>query len=281
MQKNHKKERGMNVKKSRILSLFLISAAAIALIGCGSKKDENIITVGVSPIPHKEIIEQTRDILKEEGYTLEVKEFSDYVTPNTALEEGEIDANYFQHIAYLNETNESKGYSLVYTAKVHLEPMAIYSKTVGSVNDIKDGSTIGIPNDPSNEARALRLLEKAGLITLKEGELVTPKDITENKLNLNFKELEAAQLPRVLEEVECAVINGNYAMISGLDANKDGIFVEDVDDESIKNNVNILAVREEDKDKDKIKALTKAINSDKVKNFIEEKYSGTIIPVFE
>lgn len=269
------------MKKTKLVSLLLTGVLALGLIGCGgSKKDENTITIGVSAVPHKEIVEQIVDDLKEEGYTLEIKEFSDYVTPNTALEEGELDANFFQHIAYLNETNESKGYHLTYTAEIHVEPMGVYSKTIKDLSEIKDGATVAIPNDPSNEARALKLLEAAGLIKLKDGELLTPADITENSKNLKIKELEAAQLPRTLDEVDLAVINGNYALQADLDVNKDALFVEDKNNENIKDMRNILAVKEGNEDSAKIKALTKALTSDKVRDFINEKYKGAVIPVF-
>ncbi|WP_411168898.1 MetQ/NlpA family ABC transporter substrate-binding protein [Clostridium sp. MB05] len=275
------------MKRKSILTLLLTGALVISLVGCGSKgketgsaAEDKTITIGVTPVPHKEIVEQIVPDLKEEGYTLKIVEFTDYVTPNTALAEGELDANYFQHIAYLNETNESKKLDLTYTAEVHLEPIAAYSKKVKGINEIKDGARVAIPNDPSNEARALRLLEKQGLIKLKEGELVTPKDITENSKNLKFDELEAAQLPRVLEEVDLAVINGNYAIEAGLNPSKDSLAIEDKDAEAAKVYRNILAVKKGNENSEKIKALTKALTSDKVKKFIEEKYNGTVIPTF-
>lgn len=275
------------MKRKSILTLLLTGALAISLVGCGGKgketgsaSEDKTITIGVTPVPHKEIVEQIVPDLKAEGYTLKIVEFTDYVTPNTALAEGELDANYFQHIAYLNETNESKKLDLTYTAEVHLEPIAAYSKKVKGINEIKDGARVAIPNDPSNEARALRLLEKQGLIKLKEGELVTPKDITENSKNLKFDELEAAQLPRVLEEVDLAVINGNYAIEAGLNPAKDSLAIEDKDAEAAKVYRNILAVKKGNENSEKIKALTKALTSDKVKKFIEEKYNGTVIPTF-
>ena len=276
------------MKRKSILSILLAGALVIGLVGCGTKADDagsaaedKTITIGVSPVPHKEIVEQIKPDLEAEGYTVNIVEFTDYVTPNTALDEGELDANYFQHISYLNETNESKGLDLTYTAAIHLEPLAAYSKTLTDLKDLKDGATVAVPNDPSNEARALRLLEKAGLIKLGEGELVTPKDITENTKNLKFEELEAAQLPRVLEEVDIAVINGNYALEAGLKPSEQGLAVEDANAEAAKDYRNILAVKKGNEESEKIKALTKALTSEKVKNFIEEKYSdGTVIPAF-
>lgn len=274
------------MKRKSILSVLLAGALAIGLVGCGTKTEtgnaeDKTIKIGVSPVPHKEIVDQIVPDLEEKGYTVEVIEFTDYVTPNTALAEGEIDANYFQHIAYLNETNENKGLDLTYIAAIHLEPLGTYSKTVKDIKEIKDGATIAIPNDPSNEARALRLLEKAGLIKLAEGELITPKDITENSKNLKFEELEAAQLPRVLDEVDAAVINGNYALEAGLNPAEESIATEDKDAEAAEKYKNVLAVKKGNENLQKIKDLTEALTSNKIKSFIEEKYSnGTVIPTF-
>lgn len=269
------------MKKKSIISVVLAGVLTLSLVGCGGKKaDDKTITIGVSPVPHKEIVEKIQPILEKEGYKLEIKEFDDYELPNTAVQEGEIDANYFQHIAYLNTTNKEKGYDLTYTAEIHIEPMALYSTKVKNLNEIKDGATIAIPNDPSNEARALRLLAKAGIIKVKEGELITISDVTENAKNIKFKELEAAQLPRTLDELDGAVINGNYALEAKLDATKDGLFTEDKNDESIKNYRNVLAVKKGNENSDKIKALTKAMTSDEVKTFINENYKGAVVPVF-
>lgn len=267
----------MRIKKGILLLLSII--LCISILGC-SKNDEKTIKVGVSAVPHKDIMETIVPLLEEKGYKLDIQEFSDYVTPNTALQEGELDANYFQHIAYLNETNKSKGYDLVYTAAIHLEPMGLYSNKVNKVGSIEKGATIAIPNDPSNEARALRLLETAGLITLKEGELITTSDIIDNKYELKFTELEAAQLTRVLDEVDAAVINGNYALAANLDVNKDAIFIEDSDTDYIQDMKNVLAVKSGTENSDKIKVLTECLTSDEVRAYIEEKYKGTVIPVF-
>ena len=269
------------MKKKRIISLFLSGVLALGLIGCGgNKNDEKTIKIGVTEVPHKAIIEQVVDDLKEEGYNLEIKVFNDYVTPNTAVEEGDLDANFFQHIAYLNKTNESKGYHLKNVAEVHVEPMGVYSDKLKNLDDLKDGATIAIPNDPSNEARALRLLQAAGLIEVKDSDVATPADITKNPKKLQFEELDAAQLTRTLEEVDAAVINGNYALQAGLDVNKDGLYIEDKNDEKIKEMRNILVVKEGSEDEAKIKALIEALTSDKVKKYIEEEYKGTVIPVF-
>ncbi len=272
------------MKRKSIISVLLTGVLALSLIGCGSKGntagDDKIIKIGVTPVPHKEIVEHIKPQLEEAGYTLEIVEFTDYVTPNEALADGSLDANYFQHIAYLNETNKSKNLDLTYTAEIHLEPIALYSKKYKKVSEIADGATIAIPNDPSNEARALRLLEAQGLIKVKDGALITPIDITENTKNLKFKELEAAQLPRVLDDVDAAIINGNYAIEAGLNPSSDALVIEDKDAEAAKIYRNILAVKKGNEKIEKIEALTKALTSEETKKFIEEKYNGAVIPSF-
>lgn len=272
------------MKKTKLLSLVLAGALTLGLVGCGGstekKEDDKVITIAVSAVPHEEIVKAIKPLVEEKGYTLDVQVFDDYDPQNTAVYDEQVDANYFQHIAYLNETNSAKGYDLVNVAEIHLEPMTLYSKSVKSLDEIKDGDTIAIPNDATNEARALRVLEDAGLIKVKAGELVTPKDITENPKNLKFKELDAAQLPRVLEEVTAAVINGNYALQANLDANKDGLYTEDKNREDINTKRNVLVVKEANKDSEKTKVLKEALTSDECKKFIEEKYKGAVIPVF-
>ncbi|NLL29721.1 MAG: MetQ/NlpA family ABC transporter substrate-binding protein [Clostridiales bacterium] len=277
------------MKKKRILSILLTGILSIGLIGCGKADaseeskgtgEDKTITIGVTPVPHAEIVNAIKPDLEAKGYTVEVIEYTDYVTPNTALEDGDIDANYFQTIPYLEETNEGKGYSITYTKGVHLEPIGIYSHNFKSLEEIEEGARVAVPNDPSNEARALRLLESAGLIKLKEGELVTPKDITENPKNLEFEELEAAQLPRVLEEVGIAVINGNYAMEADLSPAEDALYLEDATTEASKKYHNVIAVKEGNEDSQKIKDLTEVLTSDAVKKFIEENYNGSVLPVF-
>lgn len=268
----------MKIKK--LLTLALSLTIVGTLVACGnqaqSKKDDKKIVVGATAKPHAEILEKVKPILEKEGYDLEIKVFDDYTLLNTALSEKSIDANFFQHIPFLDNEVKQKGYKLTYTAKVHLEPMGVYSKKIKSLNDIKNGAEIAVPNDPSNEARALRLLEKNGLVKFKEGQTITPRDITENPKNLQFKELDAAQLPRVLDDVEVAVINTNYALEAKLNPTKDSLAIESKDSPY----ANILAVREEDKDSAKIQALTKALNSPEIKKFIEENYNGSIIPAF-
>lgn len=269
------------MKRKSILSLVLLGVLSLGLIGCGSKEsDDKTIKIGVSPNPHKAIVEQAVPDLESKGYKVEVKEFDDYVLPNTALDGGELDANFFQHIPYLEKFNEENGTKITYTAQIHLEPLGAYSKKINNIDDLKDGAKIAVPNDPSNEARALRLLEKAGLIKVKPGEVVTVKDITENKKNLEFTELEAKLLPTVIEDFDLAVINGNYAL-QIFNPAKDALLIEDKDSEASKPYGNILAVREGTENDQKIKDLTEALTSEKVKTYIEETFEdGSVIPAF-
>ena len=275
------------------LSILLTTALlAIGLVGCGgndkgkdsaaqtagseTKKELKEIVVGATPVPHAEILKEVDKLLEKDGYKLKIVEFTDYQIPNTALAEKELDANFFQHVPFLNKTIEEKKYELDYTVKVHIEPMGLYSKKIKDLKELKDGAEIAIPNDPTNGARALRVLETAGLIKVKEGELVTKVDITENKKNLKVTELDAAQLPRVLGDVDAAVINANYAIEAELNPTKDAISIESLDSPY----ANVLAVRKEDKEKDNIKALSKALTSPEIKKFIEEKYNGNVVPAF-
>ncbi|MGL6107180.1 MetQ/NlpA family ABC transporter substrate-binding protein [Romboutsia sp.] len=264
------------MKLKRIITLALATVVATSAVGCSSNKDDKKIVVGASATPHAEILEVIKPQLEKEGYELEIKVFDDYVLPNTGLNEGSLDANYFQHVPYLEETNKEKGYKLTYTAKIHLEPMGLYSKKIKNLNEIKEGATIAIPNDATNGARALKLLAQNGLIELKEGELVGVKDIKSNPKNIKVKELNAEQLPSVLPDVDAAVINTNYALSAKLNPTKDAIVIESKDSPYS----NILAVREDNRDDEKIKALTKALTSEEAKTFINEKYKGSIIPSF-
>jgi D-methionine transport system substrate-binding protein len=279
--------RGFFIMKKTV-SILLTAILTVGLAGCGAKQttatagansaasDKKVIKVGASPVPHKEILEVVKPLLEKKGYKLEITEFTDYVQPNLAVNDGQLDANFFQHVPYLQNMVKEKNLALDYTVKVHLEPMGLYSKKVKSLTEIKDGASIAVPNDPTNEARALRVLENAGLIKLKSGDLVTALDVTENKKNLKFKELEAAQLPRTLDDVDAAVINGNYALEAKLSP-KDAIAVESKDSPF----ANILAVKKADKDKDYIKALSEALTSPEVKKFLADKYKdGSVIPAF-
>lgn len=270
--------------KKKLLSVILAGTLLVgvfSLTGCGNKKTEEVkdkktIVVGASPKPHSEILEKVKPILEKKGYELKVTIFNDYVVPNTAVEDGELDANFFQHIPYLEKFNKEKETHLTDIAKVHLEPMGIYSNKIKDLKNIKNGATISVPNDPTNEARALRLLEKQGILKFKEGKLITKLDITENPKSIKIQELEAAQLPRTLDEVDASVINTNYALPAGLNPVKDALAIEDKDSPY----ANVIVVKEDNKDKPYIKALKEAVNSPEIKKFIEEEYKGAVIPSF-
>lgn len=257
----------------KIIALAAIAFAATSVFAQASLK------VGATPEPHAAVLNLVKEDLKAKGIDLQVVEFTDYVTPNDAVEAGDIDANYFQHIPYLESFNKEKGYHLVNAAGIHVEPFALYSKKIKKIDDLKKKATIAIPNDPTNEGRALLLLQEAGLITLKEGAGITatPLDIKKNPKKLKFKEIEAASLPRVLGDVDAAVINGNYAIPAGLSAKKDGLFVEG----SSSPYVNVIAVKAGNENKEEIKALIEAIKSEKVRNYISERYpNGEVVVVF-
>lgn len=234
------------------------------------------ISIAASPVPHAQILEQIKPELEKQGYKLEIKEFTDYVLPNLAVNTNEIDANFFQHEPYLKEFNNIKKTKLVKVATIHIEPMAVYSKKYKDFNNIKEGIKIAIPNDPTNESRALDLIGKTGLVSFKDSALKTPLDIIDNPKKIKFIELKAAQLPRALSDVDFAVINSNYALSAGLNPLKDSVLIED------KNNpyANIIVVKEGNENNPKIKALIQALQSDKIKQFILEKYNGSIIPAF-
>ena len=239
------------------------------------------ITVAASPTPHAEILKVAKEVLAQQGITLEIKEFTDYIQPNLATEEGEVDANYFQHITYLNNFNEENGTHLVSAAEIHYQPFGIYAGTTASLDDLPDGAKVGVPNDPTNEGRALLLLQQEGLITLKEGVglTATKLDIAENPKNLQIEELEAAQLPRSLDSLDLAVINGNYALQAGLNA-ADALAVESTDGEAAQAYVNVLAVKEGRENDPAIQALVAALQSDEVKAFMEETWPGAVVPMF-
>lgn len=272
--------------------LATVALAVFALAGCGSSDkaassdtaassssgETTVLKVGATAVPHAEILEQVKPILAKEGIDLQIVEFNDYVQPNLALNDGELDANYFQHQPYLDEFKSEHDVKLVSAGGIHIEPMGVYSKKVKSLDDLADGASIAIPNDPTNGGRALILLAKAGVITLKDNNDIkaTVQDITANPKNIKFQEVEAAQLPRVLDDVDAAVINTNYAMQANLVPSKDALVMED----STSPYVNIVAVREGDQDKPAIKKLIEALKSDTVKKFIEEKYKGAVVPAF-
>ena len=256
------------------LAIALIAALLIPAAAFAAGKE---IKIGVTPFPHKDIMNVVKQLVAKEGYDLKIVEFTDYVTPNTALAEKSLDANFFQHIPYLENTVKEKGLKLTWVAKIHIEPLGFYSKKIKKIDDLKKGAQIAIPNDATNCARALRLLEKGGIIKVIAGELVTARDITDNPKNLKIRELDAAQLPRTLQDVDAAVINTNFAVEAGLIPAKDAIIIEGKDSPY----ANVVAVREEDKDSDAIKALVKASNSKEVKDFINrELVPKGIVPAF-
>ena len=258
--------------KKLVLALLLMLALPLAAFA-----ENKTITIGVTPFPHKDIMLVVKDLLAKEGYDLVIKEFTDYVQPNMALAEGSLDANFFQHIPYLENMNKEKDLKLTWVAKVHVEPLGLYSHKIKALDELKDGDTISVPSDPTNCARALRLLEANGLIKIKEGELVTAKDITENPKNIKIMEIEAAQLPRALDDVTAAVINSNFAGEAGLIPSKDAIIMEGKDSPY----ANIIAVREAEKDSPAIQALAKAANSPEVKAYIvKELEPKGIVPAF-
>ena len=295
----------------KLTALLLTGALAVsALTGCGSSSSDSAadtadkaeettdaaedtadaaeaadgelttIKVAASATPHAEILEQAKPLLAEQGYDLEVTVFDDYVQPNLVVESGDFDANYFQHIPYLDSFNEEKGTHLVNAGGIHYEPFGIYPGTKDSLDDLEDGDTIAVPNDTTNEARALLLLQDNGIITLKDGVGLeaTVNDIEENPHNVEIVELAAEQVARVADETAYIVLNGNYALQAGYSVAKDALAYEKSDSEAAKTYVNVIAVKEGNENSDKIKALVAALKSDEIKDFINEKYDGAVIP---
>ncbi|MGF2144402.1 MetQ/NlpA family ABC transporter substrate-binding protein [Vagococcus fluvialis] len=274
--------------KKKLLGLGLVTVLAIGLAACGgnkeasdkgkAKEDDKTIVVGASPTPHAEILEEAKPLLKEKGYDLEVKVFQDYVLPNKALEQKEIDANYFQHIPYLEKEILDKGYDFANAGSIHIEKMAFYSKNVKSADDVKEGATVLVSNSQSDWGRVITILQDAGLVKVKDGVELTKAtfdDIEENPKNLKFKhDIDPAILTTAYQndEADLIAINANFAENIGLNPEKDGVFVE-------KDNspyANVIATRTEDKDSEKIKALIEVLHSEKIKDFITEKWNGTI-----
>ena len=292
------------MKKLLALTLALVLCLGLAACGGGTSTDTDTnadtssdadtngdaatngetitLTVGATPNPHAEILAQVKDDLAAEGIDLVVKEYSDYVVPNTAVEEGDLDANYFQHTPYMEKFNEENGTHLVSVGKIHYEPMGIYPGLTKTLEELPDGATIAVPNDATNEARALQLLAAQGLIELKEdaGLNATPNDITSNPKNLQFKELEAAMLPQTASEVDLSVINSNFAMEGGMNPATDSLASEHADSEAAQTFANTTAVKEGHENDPAIQALVKALQSDKVKEYIEKTYSGAVVAVF-
>ena len=270
----------------KLIAAALTGALVLGTVGTSvvfAADDDKTITVAASETPHSEILEAAKPILEEEGYDLEVTVFDDYVQPNEVVESGDFDANYFQHIPYLNSFNEEKGTHLVNAGGIHYEPFGIYPGTKSSLDDIADGDTIAVPNDTTNEARALLLLQDNGIIKLKDGAGLTAtiNDIKENPKKLKFQELEAAQVAKVKDEVAFVVLNGNYALAAGFSVGKDALAYEKSDSEAAKTYVNVIAVKEGNEDSAKIKALVDVLKSDDVKKYINDTYDGAVLPYEE
>ncbi len=271
--------------KKRIITLvLLLSLCLLSFAGCSkeSAKDSELIpiTVAASSTPHAEILEEAKALLKEEGYDLQITVFDDYVQPNLVVDSGEFDCNYFQHTPYLDSFNEEQGTDLSVAGSIHYEPFGLYPGKKSSLDDISNNDVIAIPNDTTNEARALLLLQDNGLITLKEGAglTATVNDIVDNPYNLVLEELEAAQIARVVDEVSFVVLNGNYALEASLSVAKDSIAFESSESEAAKTYVNIIAVKTGNENSEKIQALVNVLKSEAIKNFINEKYDGSVIP---
>ena len=293
------------MKKSFLGTTFLALLAAASLAGCSSSSNETTaetaaeaaeettaeakeadgdlekLVVGASPAPHAEILEAARDLLADKGYDLKIVEYTDYVQPNNALESGDLDANYFQHKPYLDTFNEENGTHLVSAGAIHYEPFGIYAGKTASLDELADGAKVAVPNDATNEARALLLLEAQGLLKLADGAglKATKTDIVENPKNLDILEVEAAQVPRSLPDVDIAVINGNYAIEAGLKVS-DALAVEASDSEAATTYGNVVAVQEGKEDDEKTKALIEALTSDAVKEYMEQTYEGAVVPLF-
>lgn len=294
------------MKKRLLYILLTVATATGVLAGCGTKNENNTaadngknseevgsestegtetavkgtIKIAASATPHSEILEQAKPILAKEGWDLEVTVFDDYVQPNLVVESGDFDANYVEHKPYLENFNEENGTHLVAVGDIHYEPFGIYPGTSKSLDDIKDGAVIAVPNDTTNEARALLLLQDNGLITLKDGVGLeaTVNDIEDNPHNIEIQELEAAQVARVISEVDYVVLNGNYALEAGYSVSKDALAYEKADSEAAKTYVNVIVVKEGNEDNEGIQALVKVLKSDEIKDYINQTYDGAVIP---
>ena len=267
----------------KTIAIILTLVLALSLVACGaSKADEKVITVAASPTPHAEILRVAAEVLAKDGWTLEIKEYTDYVQPNNVVEDGEIDANYFQHVPYLKQFNSDNGTHLVSVAMVHYEPFGIYAGTKTALSELADGDKIAIPNDGSNRARALFLLEAQGIIKLKDGAGMdaTKQQIETYFVDVEIFEMEAAQIANVRDSVALAVINGNYALQAGLNAGTDALAVEDAASFSATTYANVLVVKEGNEESEKIQALVKALLSQEVKDYINATYSGAVVPIF-
>lgn len=300
------------MKKRILTGLFAAALGAVALTSCGSKAADNgqaapetqadtaegtgstaaegtdeaeakgKITIAASITPHAEILEQAKEILAGQGWELEIVTFEDYIQPNLVVESGDMDANYFQHIPYLDNFNAERGTHLVNAGGIHFEPLGIYSAAGADLNNIEEGAVIAVPNDPTNEARALMLLEANGVITLKEGAGLnaTVKDIAENPHKVSIQELEAAQVARVKDEAAFLVLNGNYALLAGFNVSE-ALSCEEIDSEAARTYVNVIAVKEGNENSEGIQALVAALKSEEIQKYINDTYQGAVVPYTE
>ncbi len=269
----------------------LALSAGLALTGCAAPAQSDgsaepdaskVIRVAATPAPHAEILnDAVAPLLQEQGYTLEVVEFNDYVQPNTVTEAGEVDANYFQHRSYLDSFNDENGTHLVEAGGIHYEPFGLYAGKTDSLDALPDGASVALPNDTTNEARALLLLQQEGLIKLREGAGITatPQDVVENPKNIEFVEVEAATIPRILEDVDIAAINGNYALDAGLSVADDALAIEDASSDAAQVYTNVIVVPEGKQDDEKVKALVEALHSDAVREYIDSTFKGAVVVV--
>ena len=281
----------------KFFALVLALVLALSLTACGEKAladtstdtkaptesaEPTVLKVAASPTPHAEILAQVKDVLAEQGIDLQIHEYGDYVVPNTAVEEGDEDVNYFQHQPYLDQFNEENGTHLVSVAAIHYEPFGIYPCKTDSLEALPDGATVAVPNDATNEARALQLLASNGLIEIdpSAGLKATPNDITSNPKNLQFVELEAAMVPNVTTEVDIAAINGNYALQAGFSSANDAIALEDADSEAAQTYANIIVVKEGNENNPAVLALVEALKSDAVRDYINETHNNNVLPIF-
>ena len=272
--------------KKTVWALAGLLALGALVAGCSGEKKEAaqssdkkvVLKVGATPVPHAEILNEIKPLLAKDGIDLQIIEFTDYVKPNLSLNDKEIDANFFQHEPYLKKFAADRKLDLVNLVAVHIEPMGVYSKKLKDIKSVPDGAKVAIPNDPTNGGRALLILQSAGLITLKDGGNITStvQDVVKNDKNLQFVELEAAQIPRSIDDVDIALINTNFAMEAGLNPLKDALFLEPKDSPY----ANVLVVRDGDENRPEIQKLVKALQSPEVKKFIEDKYQGAILPSF-
>ncbi len=266
------------MKKYLVLVLLLIVVSIS--IGCSGDDGKEKITVAATPVPHAEILKEAKSLMKEKGYNLVIKEFSDYVTPNLAVDQNEVEANFFQHVPYLDDFNKERGTHIVSIGAVHYEPFGIYKGQKKSLEELSQGDKIAVPNDITNEARALLLLESAGIIKLKNGASLTAtiRDIVDNPYDIQIVEMESAQIPRALDSVAVACMNGNYAIEAGFKVSE-ALYIEDQNSEAAVKYANVVCVKEGREEEEWAKALIEALKSDKIKNFIEKKYEKSVIAV--